>query len=55
MGAKLTAEQKKKADAWFRKHRLPQLEAPGKIVSFRVEDELDENGRVKFTHTIRDQ
>lgn len=55
MGTKLTPEQKKKADAWFRRHRLPQLQAPGKIVHFRVEDELDENGRVRFSHTVRDQ
>jgi hypothetical protein len=54
MTTKLTPEQKQKADAWFRKNRLPQLETPGKIVRFRVRDELDENGRVRFAHTICD-
>lgn len=55
MGTKLTPEQKKKADSWFRQHRLPQLQEPGKTVRFRVRDELDDNGRVQFAHTVSDE
>ena len=46
MGRKLTTDEKAAIEAYAREHADP---ARGRVVSVRVEDELDDEGRVHFT------
>jgi hypothetical protein len=52
MRRKLTTEERAMAMAWFRKNKLPLLQTDKNNVSFHVEEEVDDNGKIQFIATV---